>query len=151
MLPRAGATIGGSGLIASALTITNGVHVAPGYGPGTLSVSNLALTGGALYDWEWGGATNYDSVNVLNALTLTAGTTNTIRLLAPTGGQPRAGSYPILTWSGSTPPSTSVTWLVSKPAGGGAEGWPTPTVRMDTTNKQILLAFANAGSVLLFR
>jgi len=146
-----GATVGGSGVIYTPLTITNTVHLSPGYGPGTLTVSNLTLTGGALYDWEWGGKTNYDSVTVLNQLTLTAGTTNTIRLFAPTGKQPTAGSYPILTWSGSTPPSTSVTWLVSKPAGGGAEGWSTPTVRMDTANKQILLAFPNMGTSILFR
>ena len=69
-----GATLGGSGTIAGAVTVNNSGTLAPGNSPGQLQLgSNLTLNNGANLAIEIGGLTagsGYDQVQLAGALTL---------------------------------------------------------------------------------
>ncbi|UVK43826.1 autotransporter-associated beta strand repeat-containing protein [Mesorhizobium sp. AR07] len=58
-----GATLGGSGTIDGAVAIADGGHLAPGSGPGPLTLGSLSLSAGAYLDYQLGLTGNRVDVN----------------------------------------------------------------------------------------
>jgi len=104
----AGATLTGTGSLASATTIDDGATLAPGDPNGTLTITNnLTLSDNSIL--QFGLGTNSDSVAVSGDLFLTG------RLSVTNAGGFGVGSYPLFTCGGALTFDNLV--LVSAPAG----------------------------------
>ncbi|WP_157632781.1 autotransporter-associated beta strand repeat-containing protein [Hoeflea sp. 108] len=88
-----GATLSGSGTIAGSVTVSDGGHIAPGAGKGTLSVGSLLLRSGANLDFELG--EDSDRIDVDGNLTLD-GTLN-----VSGGNDFGAGIYRLINYGGT--------------------------------------------------
>ncbi|MDD4869525.1 MAG: DUF2341 domain-containing protein, partial [Kiritimatiellae bacterium] len=139
--------LGGTGVVNRPVKVFSGCGLVPGgtNSGGTLTLNNtLIMDSGLIYGWR------YDSspglVAVSNQVTFVAGTANTLKIYNPNGlAEPVNQSFTIMTWPDSAvDPETNVTWIVEKPAGGGAEGWAMPDVAMDTVNNRIQITFKPA-------
>ena len=94
---NSGATVGGTGVFASALTLGSGGILSPGIdGAGLLTVSSLNLSNGFVYDWELGMiATDRVDVTTLNGLNYFGSNQWTLQL----GAEP--GVAGLAQWQGS--------------------------------------------------
>jgi outer membrane autotransporter protein len=91
-----GARVGGNGSVA-ALTVASGGTVAPGNSIGTLSVGNLNLAAGAIFEVEVDAAGNADRVNASGAVTIDGAS---MSVLAAQGDYAPLTSYTVLTSQG---------------------------------------------------
>lgn len=88
-----GATLSGSGTIAGSVTVSDGGHIAPGAGKGTLTVGSLNLSNGANLDFELGAES--DRIDVDNDLVLDG-------ILNVSGGNDfGAGVYRLINYGGT--------------------------------------------------
>ncbi len=95
--------VGGTGTINRATMIGPGGRLAPGNSAGVLSVAELTLQNGAVYDWELDSGAS-DSVAVAGNLSLTDGATFTVNLHHLGGPPPTADQqFNLITWSGTDP------------------------------------------------
>jgi len=136
---NAGATLGGSGILAGTTIVkTNGI-LAPGVTgtAGTLTVSNLALQAGAVYNWKYGVGAS-DSVAVLGTLSLPAvATVNVTRV---------NGKLPQTVQLFTTPNSVSANlsgWVIR---GDGTTGG-----RISSAGNNVVLSFPYHGTAVFFR
>ena len=105
-----GATLGGAGTV-GAVTVNSGGFIAPGNSPGTLTVGDLTLSGGAGYTWEIANATgtagtDWDFINVSGNTTITANSGNKFTVYingTPTNwSSSTSGSWNIIDWGSVT-------------------------------------------------
>lgn len=112
---NSGASIKGSGWIDAAVTMASNATLAPGNSAGTLTVTNLTLQNGAIYQWEMDRTyTLYDALVVTGALVLPTSMTFDLRNLgdAATAGN----SFVLFSYTGADPTpmlSGNVTFLTS--------------------------------------
>jgi autotransporter-associated beta strand protein len=85
-----GATLGGAGLIRGPVTVQSGGILTPGDGVGTLTISNLTLTAGAVLQYQLGAASD---LTVVSSNLTVAGTLH----VADAGGF-GAGTYTLFTY-----------------------------------------------------
>ncbi|MDD5522886.1 MAG: DUF2341 domain-containing protein [Kiritimatiellae bacterium] len=140
--------LGGTGVVNGPVIVFSGSGLMPGgtNSGGTLTLKNkLTMDSGSIYGWRYD--SNSGLVAVSNQITLTSGGTYTLRLYNPNGlAEPVNQQFTIMTWPDSvTDPDTNITWIIEKPAGGGAEGWAVPQITMDTVLNRILITFPAAG------
>ena len=104
--------IGGSGILASDLTLESGAHLAPGTGPGTLSLMNgLVLDHGSTLELELGTAS--DLVRVLGGSFLGSDFHGTeVDFSFGSGFVPNA-TYTVIDWTGATPIGVDATDFLS--------------------------------------
>lgn len=136
---NAGATLGGSGILAGTTTVKSNGILAPGSvgTVGTLTVSNLMLQSGAVYNWEYGTGTS-DSVAVFGTLTVpTVATVNVTRV---------NGRLPQTALLFTTPNSVSANlngWVIR---GDGTAGG-----RIASVGNNVVLSFPYHGAAVFFR
>jgi hypothetical protein len=117
-----GATLTGDGVASAAVVFGNGVHVAPGRGVGTLTLSgNTTFQDGACIDWELGGGSaragkDYDLLNLAGtaSLHLPAGpATITLNVSDAANGlaDSKGAVFTIIQWNGNCP-TTSTLWNI---------------------------------------
>ncbi|WP_436123596.1 autotransporter-associated beta strand repeat-containing protein [Aminobacter sp. LjRoot7] len=87
------ATLSGSGTIAGSVTVSDGGHIAPGAGKGTLTVGSLSLSNGANLDFELGAQS--DRIDVDGDLVLDG------KLNVSGGNDFGAGVYRLINYGGS--------------------------------------------------
>jgi len=156
------ATLGGGGTFGrNGPTLANGVHIAPGDGVGTLTMSNLTLNANTVIEWELGSGTNaagvdYDLLHVTGSLTLPGPTTNLVVAVADTSKgstQANGARFTIIDWTGANP-LTNQTWSVSNSSPATLDT-STAMVQVNTTDKKIYLSglksLGRSGSMVIFR
>jgi autotransporter-associated beta strand protein len=90
---QSAATLGGTGMVAGAVSVQNGGTAAPGTSPGIFSTGSIAFASNATFEVEIGGtspgnlATNHDQLNVAGTISLAGATLS----LAAVGGFTPAG------------------------------------------------------------
>jgi len=98
-----GATLGGTGSIAGAVTVQNGGHLAPGASPGTLTIGgDLSLSAGSVLDYELG-QSNLPG-GAFNDLTVVGGNLlldGTLNVTQPAGGNFGPGVYRLINYGGT--------------------------------------------------
>ncbi len=98
---NSGATLGGTGAIAGAVTVNAGAHMAPGASLESLDVGSLTLAAGSILDFELDTILDVDSsdlinVTATNGLTINGGTLNLTNAGSMTGG-----TYALIDYSGT--------------------------------------------------
>gem|GEM_PF-823897 len=142
---HSGATVGGTGIFDSALTLASGGILAPGQsGAGLLTVSSLSLSNGFVYDWELGmTATDRVDVTTLSGLNYFGSNHWTLQLGAEPGVSAMAqwqGSgvltdqFVLFQFNGSAPASLTNAFIL----GGG--GWDASQARVSIVGNQVLLS-----------
>lgn len=100
---EAGATLGGSGIIGGDVTVADDGILAPGDSPGTLTINgNLALSGGAVLNYEFGEAGVVGGS--LNDLTVVGGDLvldGTLNVAVSAGGTFATGIYRVFDYAGA--------------------------------------------------
>jgi len=116
-----GATLTGDGTVGTAVTFTNGVHVAPGHAVGKLTISGTTtFTDGSQIDWDLGtgttgAGTNYDLLNIVGALVLPASpATVTLHVWDAGNGvaNPKGVTFTVAQWT-TTDPASRPIWVVT--------------------------------------
>jgi fibronectin-binding autotransporter adhesin len=107
-------TLGGTGSISGAVTVSSGAHIAPGASIESLDVSSLTLSSGSILDFELGAPGTSDLLNVTatNGLTINGGTLNLFD-----GGGLAAGSYTLIDYAGALQGTGISAFLSQTPVG----------------------------------
>ena len=140
-----GATVGGTGIFDSALTLASGAILSPGQGgAGLLTVNSLNLSSGFVYDWELGmTATDQVDVTTLNGLnyfgsdqwTLQLGAEPGVSALAQwQGSDMLTNSFVLFQFNGLAPASLTNAVIL----GGG--GWDASQAKVTVVGNQVLLS-----------
>ncbi len=148
---NSGATLGGTGMIGRVTTVATNGHLAPGnLSVGMLSVADLTMATGAIYDWEIG-LNSADSV-VASNLAFGAGT-KTLRV-NDVGGGARVG-LPLVLFSYSDSVIDDAAFVAAATNWNcqyGAWRWPTdrsPVILVDTNANQVLMQVYVPGGTLM--
>ena len=102
VIVNTGGAFGGAGSVSGSVTLNTGGHIAPGEGVGTLTVGDLTLAPGSIFDFEFNATPPNDlvTVSIPNGLTINGGGFNlftegtTTRWSTP-------GTYNLLQFSGT--------------------------------------------------
>ncbi len=122
-----------------ALTVNANAIVAPGNSVGTLDVvaGNVTLNSGAIYEWDFGGGTLGDLVDITGGLTL--GASWKLKLV-DAGGTPAIGSkYDLFAYT-TTFSGNVAGDIIASPA-----TWPTSRIFQDGPAKKIYVQFGRLG------
>ena len=140
-----GATVGGTGIFDSALTLASGAILSPGQGgAGLLTVNSLNLSSGFVYDWELGmTATDQVDVTTLNGLnyfgsdqwTLQLGAEPGVSALAQwQGSDMLTNSFVLFQFNGLAPASLTNAIIL------GSGGWDASQAKVTVAGDQVLLS-----------
>jgi autotransporter-associated beta strand protein len=130
-----GGTLGGTGTIGGAVTVNGGGTLAPGAGPGTLTVnSSLEMEASSTYVWQLGSDSLARIVDVNGILSISTWTLKLVDL-----GGVLASAYDLFTYETFSGAFTLPTIDY------GTTGWSGATVGLDPVDKRVVLKFGLPG------
>jgi fibronectin-binding autotransporter adhesin len=141
---NSGGTLGGTGIVASVVSLSSGGHLAPGVGGiGTLTLSEgLTLNDGAVLKMDVNSETHSNDLIMVTGGTIMGSAPNGVTVHVVLSGQ-GSGVYTLMDWTAATESGLELADfnVVTEGNGGGS---------VEISNKQLLL-HVTRGLVLLFR